>query len=71
MKIERKLKKKKKITYYNLMIVQDLWQAPYQILSINFLKKLIELNVNTDTVIKKCETFRIKYKYHNCWIHTL
>ena len=66
MKIERKLKKKKKITYYNLMIVQDLWQAPYQILSINFLKKLIELNVNTDTVIKKCETFRIKYKYHNC-----
>ena len=71
MKIERKLKKKKKLTYYNLMIVQDLWQAPYQILSINFLKKLIELNVNTDTVIKKCETFRIKYKYHNCWIHTL
>ena len=66
MKIERKLKKKKKLTYYNLMIVQDLWQAPYQILSINFLKKLIELNVNTDTVIKKCETFRIKYKYHNC-----
>ena len=48
------------------MIVQGLWQTQYQILSINFLKKLIELNVNTDTMIKKCETFRIKYKYHDC-----
>ena len=34
------------------MIVQDLWQAHYQILSMIFLKELIELNVNTDTMIK-------------------
>ena len=34
------------------MIVQDLWQAHYQILSMIFLKEFIELNVNTDTVIK-------------------
>ena len=36
-------------TDYNLLIVEDLWQAHYQILSINFQKKFIKLSVNTDT----------------------
>ena len=40
------------LTYYNLLIAQDLWQAHYQILSIIFLKEFIELNVNTDMMIK-------------------
>ena len=40
------------LTYYNLLMVQDLWQAHYQILSIIFLKEFIELNVNTDMMIK-------------------
>ena len=40
------------LTYCNLLIVQDLWQAHYQILSIILLKKFIELNVNTDMMIK-------------------
>ena len=40
------------LTYYNLLIVQNLWQAHYQILSIIFLKEFIELNVNTDMMIK-------------------
>ena len=31
-------------TYYNLLTVQDLWQAHDQILSINFLKEFIKLN---------------------------
>ena len=34
------------LTYYNLLIAQDLWQAYYQILSITFLREFIELNVN-------------------------
>ena len=34
------------------MIAQDLWQAHYQILSITFLKEFIELNVNTNMMIK-------------------
>ena len=38
------------LTYYNLLIVQDLWQAHYQILSIIFLKEFIELNANKDTI---------------------
>ena len=34
-------------TDYILLIAQDLWQAHYQILSINLLKKFIKLNVET------------------------
>ena len=40
------------LTYYNLLIVQDLWQAHYQILSIIFLEEFIELNVNMDMITK-------------------
>ena len=49
--MEKKLQKIY-LTYYNLLIAQDLWQVNYQILSITFLKELIELNVNSDTMIK-------------------
>ena len=48
--MEKKLQKVYLI-YYKLLIVQDLWQAYYQILSIIFLKEFIRLNVNTDTII--------------------
>ena len=40
------------LTYYSLLIAQDLWQVHYQILSMIFLKGLIELNVNSDTMTK-------------------
>ena len=40
------------LTYYNLLIAQDLWRAHYQILSIIFLKESIELNVNKNMMIK-------------------
>ena len=49
--MEKKLQKIY-LTYYNLLIAQDLWQAHYQILSIIFLKEFIELNVNTDMMMK-------------------
>ena len=49
--MEKKLQKIY-LTYYNLLIAQDLWQAHYQILSIIFLKEFIKLNVNMDTMIK-------------------
>ena len=49
--MERKLQKIY-LTYYNLLIVQDLWQAHYQIFSIIFLKEFIELNVKLDMMIK-------------------
>ena len=50
-KMEKKLEKTY-LTYYNLLIGQDMWQAHYQILSIIFRQEFIELNVNTDIVIK-------------------
>ena len=46
------------LTYYSLLIAQNLWQVHYQFLSITFLKEFIELN--------KCETCGIKYKYCEC-----
>ena len=50
--MEKKLQKYIYLSYYNLLIVQDLWQVHYQILSIIFLKRFIELNVNTNMMIK-------------------
>ena len=57
---------KKYLTNYNSLIVQDLWQAHNQILLIFLLKEFIKLNVNTDIIIKKCETCGIKYKNCEC-----
>ena len=48
----KKLARKIYLTYYSLLIAEDLWQAHYQILTIIFLKKLIELSVNTDMITK-------------------
>ena len=52
--MEKKLKKLY-LTYYNLLIAQDLWQVLYQILLIIFLKEFIKLNVNMDTIIKNAK----------------
>ena len=60
----------KYLTNYNLLIVQDLWQAHYQILLIILQKELIKLNGNTD-IMTKSETCRIKYKDCKCYLkHT-
>ena len=58
------------LTYYNLLIAQDLWQAHYQTLSIIFLKEFIELNVNSDRMIKTCETFGIKISIVTVFFNT-
>ena len=56
-KLQELIKKEKKLpkifpTHYNFLIAQDLWQAHYQILGKIFLKELITLNINMDTIIK-------------------
>ena len=53
------------LTYYNLLTVQDLLQAHYQVLSIIYLKELKFKYGHDD---KKCETCGIKYKYCNCFL---
>ena len=50
-KMEKKLQNTY-LTYYNFLIVKDVWQAHYQILSMIFLKEFIELNVNTGMMIR-------------------
>ena len=47
---------------YNLLTVQDLWQAHYQILSIILLKKFIKFNVNTDVMIKNTKLTELNTK---------
>ena len=49
--MEKKLQKAY-ATDYNLLIVQDLWEAHYQILLIILLKEFIKLNANMDMTIK-------------------
>ena len=65
-KMERKWQKVY-LTYYNLLIGQNLWQSHYRLLSMIFLKEFIKLNVNMDTD-KKCENCRITYKVSDCFL---
>ena len=59
--MEKKLQKIY-LTYYNLLIAQDLWQAHYQILSIILLKGFIKLNVNTSTTMKNVKLVELHIK---------
>ena len=63
-KMEKKLQKTY-CTYYNLLIAQGLWQAHYQIWSIIFLKEFIELNVNTDMMIKNVKLLELNISIAN------
>ena len=67
--MEKKLQKIY-LTYYNLLIAQDLWQAHYQILSIIFLKEFIKLNVNTDTVIKNVKLTELNINIGTVFLNT-
>ena len=52
--MEKKLQKRY-LRNYNLLIVQDLWQAHYQILLITLLREFITLNANMDTIMKNAK----------------
>ena len=47
--MEKKLRRPH-FTDYNLLIVQDLWHAHYQILLIILLKEFIKVNLNMDII---------------------
>ena len=66
------MKKLQKIypTDYNLLIVQYLWLAHYQILSIIFLKEFIKLNVNTDPMIKNLKLAEFNINIVNVFLNT-
>ena len=67
--MEKKLQKIY-LTYYNSLIVQDLWQARYQILSVIFLNEFIKLNVDTGTVIKKYEICKLNINIATVFLNT-
>ena len=50
-KMEKKLQKRYP-KVYNLLIVQVLWQASFQVLSIILLKEFTKLKVNMNKMIK-------------------
>ena len=58
------------LTYYSLLIAQDLWQDHYQILSIIFLKEFVKLNVNLDTMIKNMKIVELHTKYVTAFLNT-
>ena len=60
-KIENKLQNPY-LTSYNLLIVQDLWQALYKILLIIFLKEFIKWNANTNIIIKSTNHVELNTK---------
>ena len=68
-KMERKLQEIY-LTYYNLLIEQDLWQDHYQILPIIFIKEFIKLHVNTDTMIKNVKLLELHTKYATIFLNT-
>ena len=58
------------LTYYNLLIAQDLWQAHYQILSIIFLKKFIELNVNSGIMVRNVKHVELNISIETVFLNT-
>ena len=58
------------LTYYNLLIAQDLWQAHYQILSIIFLKKFLEFNVNMDMMIRNVKLVELNIIFATVFLNT-
>ena len=59
------------LTYYNLLVVQDLWQALYQVLSINLLEGIHRIKFKCKHDNKKCETCGIRYKKCSCFFFNI
>ena len=57
-------------TDYNFLTAQDSWRAHYQFLSIIFHKEFIELNVNTDMMIKNVELTELNINIVNVSLNT-
>ena len=58
------------LTNYNLFIVQNLWQAHYQSLSIIFLKKFVKLNVKTDMMKANVKFWKLNISISTVFFNT-
>ena len=61
---------KKDLIYHSLLIVQDLWQVYYQILSVIFLKEFKELNMTRDTMIKNVRLVELNISIATVFMNT-
>ena len=58
------------LTYYNLLIAQDLWQAHYKILPIISLKEFRKSNVNMDLLMKNVKLVELTIKIATIFLST-
>ena len=49
-------------------MAQEIWQAHYRVLSINFLKEFIELNKNLDKIIKNVKLVEFNISIWDCFL---
>ena len=67
--MEKKLQKIY-LTYYNLLMAQDLWQGHYQILTVIFLKEFIELNVSSNVMIENVNHMDLNITFATVFLNT-
>ena len=58
------------LTYYNSLRAQDSWQARYHIFIITILKEFIEINVNTDMIIKNNKLVELNISIATVFLNT-
>ena len=71
-RINKKERKSQKpyITDNNLLIVQDSWQAQYQIVSTILLKEFIKLNEYTNTMMNNVTLAKLNTKIATAFLNT-
>ena len=67
--MEKKVQKKY-LTYYNLLIAQDLWQAHYQFMSIISLKEFTKLKVNANMRIQNVKIAELNISIASVFLNT-
>ena len=58
------------LTYYSLLMAQNLSLADYEILPVTALKESIKLNVNTSTMIKNVKLAELNRNYQTVLLNT-
>ena len=66
----KKKSQKPYLTDYNVLIVQDLWQALFQIVLVILLNELINLNVNMSMITKNVNFMELDRNIAAAFINT-
>ena len=66
----KKKSQKPYLTDYNILIVQDLWQALFQIVLVILLNELINLNVNMSMITKNVNFMELDRNIAAAFINT-